>query len=161
MPTTFKSPYATTFNNAVRRGVPCSVAVENIAKRNKKTVNNVFQSLYKAGCCYRQKMNGQWIYWPVNGVKGNATNHKCCQVNMWQCFVDWCICSGTCTPEQICNCCGSQTDFMKSCKKFWNKQFTTIVTKTRTTRGTKTRTSRTTTSRSYSFNSGRKLRRAA
>lgn len=157
--TTNQSPYATSFNSAIKRGTPCSVAVENIAKRKNTTMKTVFQSLFKAGLCHRQKMNGQWVYWPVNGVPSNATNAKTCQANMWQCFIDWCICSGVCTPEQMCNCCGSQTDFMKSCRKFWNKQFVSGTT-SRTTTGTKRRTTKTSTSRSYKFN-GRKMRRAA
>lgn len=124
MPSTNTSPFATAFKSSIKRGVPCSVAVEKIAGRNNKTVNFVFNSLWKAGLCYRQKMNGQWIYWPCDGGKGNATNWKVCQSNMWQCFIDWCICCGVCTPQQLKNNCGSQIEFMNYCKKFWTKQFT-------------------------------------
>ena len=75
--------------------------------------------------------------------KTNATNVKNCQVDMWQCFVDWCMVSGVCTPDQMTNNCGSQVSFMTWCRKFWNRQFTA---KTTTTRKTK----------SYSFPSGKK-----
>ena len=124
MPSNFKSPFTTTFKSGINRGVPCSVVVQNIANRNNKTVKFVFNSLWKAGVCNRQKINGQWIYWPCDCKKTNATNVKSCQVNMWQCFVDWCMCSGVCTPEQMSNNCGSQVNFMNYCKKFWGKQFT-------------------------------------
>jgi hypothetical protein len=166
MPSTYQSPFATSFNSAIRRGTPCHVVVQNIAKRTNKTPKTIFESLYKAGLCYRQKFNGQYIYWPCNGVKGNATNYKSCQVEMWQCFVDWCICNGVCTPEQLQKCCGGQNVFMNNCKKFWNKQMTTsssTVRKTsrrRTTTGRTSKTTRKGTSRSYSF-SGARLRRAA
>jgi len=127
MPTTNKntSPYATSFKSAIKRGTPCFVAVQNIAKRTKKSPNQVFESLFKAGLCFRQKVAGQWVYWPCDWNKTNATNAKTCQNNMWQWFVDWCLCTGVCTPEQLHNHCGSQQDFMNYCKKFWNKQFNT------------------------------------
>lgn len=134
MPTTKKitSPYATSFKSAINRGTPCFVAVQNIAKRTKKSPNQVFESLFKSGLCFRQKVAGQWIYWPCDWNKTNATNAKVCQNTMWQCFVDWCLCSGVCTPEQLHNNCGgSQLDFMNYCKKFWNKQFTNSTIKTK------------------------------
>lgn len=124
MPSKTTSPFASTFKTAVKRGTPCSLAVNNIASRTNKTPSFVFQSLYKAGLCFRQKVGGQWVYWAVDGKKGNSKNTKVCQNNMWQCFVDWCICSGCCTPNQMHNHCGSQNDFMNFCKKFWGKQFT-------------------------------------
>jgi hypothetical protein len=124
MPSNYKSPFATSFKSAIKRGVPCSTVVENICKRNNKTPKTVFESLFKAGLCYRQKVNGQWIYWPCDGVKTNNTNAKVSQTEMWQNFVDWCITTGCCTPEQMKKNCGSQTVFMQNCKKFWSKQFT-------------------------------------
>ena len=156
MPSNFKSPYASSFNSAVKRGTPCFVAVQNIAKRCNKTPNQVFESLYKGGCCYRQKFNGTWIYWPCNGSKTNSTNWKKAQWNCWQSFIDWCICSGVCTPEQLWNNCGSQNNFMSYCKKFWGKQYngtSTTTTKKRTT-GRKT-----TGTRNYKFS--RTTRKAA
>lgn len=152
MPSNYKSPFATSFKSAIKRGVPCSVAVNNIANRNNKTPKVVFESLFKAGLCFRQKFNGVWVYWACEGVKTNATNWKSCQTNMWQSFIDWCICSGVCTPEQLKNNCGSQVDFMNYCKKFFAKQFNGTVggNKTKTTGRKRTSTSRkvrTTTSR--------------
>jgi hypothetical protein len=168
MPTTKKnkSPYATSFNSAIKRGTPCFVAVENIAKRTKKTPNQIFESLFKAGLCYRQKIAGQWVYWPCNWNKTNATNAKFCQHNMWQCFIDWCLCCGFCTPEQLHNHCGGQNDFMSYCKKFWSKQFTTgTKTGTKKTRKStpKARKARKTVSGNYKFPAvkGRKYRKVA
>ena len=156
MPSTYKSPFATSFKSAIKRGTPCSVAVNNIAKRTKKSPTVVFNSLWKAGLCHRQKFNGQWVYWPSFTCKKSASNAKSCQADMWQCFVDWCVCSGFCTPEQLKNNCGSQQEFMTYCRKFWNKQYNT-GTKTTTKRrtGTKSRTT------SYSWTGTRKYRRAA
>lgn len=126
MPTTKKnkSPFATSFKSAINRGTPCFVAVQNIAKRTKKSPNQVFQSLFKAGLCFRQKIAGEWVYWPCDWHKTNATNAKICQNNMWQWFVDWCLCTGVCTPEKLQKHTGSQQEFMSFCKKFWGKQFT-------------------------------------
>jgi hypothetical protein len=126
MPSKTTSPYATTFKSAIKRGTPCSVAVNNIANRTKKSTTVVYNSLFKAGLCYRQKFNGQWVYFACNSGKSNATVTKTCQLNMWQCFVDWCIASGNCTPEQL-NKFSSQNDFMNFCKKFFSKQFTTMT----------------------------------
>lgn len=126
MSKTYKSPFATSFKSAIKRGTPCSVAVQNIASRNKKSPQTVFESLFKAGLCHRQKFNGQWIYWPVNVTKNaNATNRNECQWNMWQSFVDWFISSGFCTPEKLNNCASSQQEFMAFCRKYFNKQFAT------------------------------------
>lgn len=129
----YKSPFASAFKSAMKRGVPCSDAVCNIAKKNNKTTNAVFTSLWKAGLCWRQKFNGTWIYCPCENGKGKATNWKNCQVNMWQCFVDWCICSGTCTPDQMKKCMSSQSEFMKACRKWWNAQFKSTTTNSKTT----------------------------
>ena len=158
----FKSPYATSFNNCINRGVPCLIAVQGIAKRNNKTTNQVFESLHKAGCCYRQKFNGTWLYWPCEGSKTTSTNWKKAQINCWQNFVDWCICSGTCTPEQLWNNCGSQNNFMSYCKKFWGKQYTTTTGSKTTTKRTDGRNinSKSNTTRNYKF-SGRTTRKAA
>jgi hypothetical protein len=94
MPSNFKSPYASSFTSAIKRGTPCSVVVNSIANRTKKTPSVIFNSLFKAGLVDRQKFNGQWVYWPVNGKKTNATVTKNCQHNMWQWFVDWCVAGG-------------------------------------------------------------------
>ena len=122
MASTFKSPYASAFKSAIKRGMPCNVVVESIAKRNNGTTKAVFNSLFKADLCYRQKFNGQWIYWPCEGVRGPSVVSKKCQTQVWQQFVDWCITSGICTPEKLSNCTGSQVSFMADCRKFWNKQ---------------------------------------
>ncbi|MCZ6837417.1 MAG: hypothetical protein O7G85_16700 [Planctomycetota bacterium] len=123
MSKTFTSPYATAFNSAIKRGTPCGVAVNNIAKRTGKNPQNVFASLFKAGHCQRQKFNGQFIYWPSNwNSKSNASQRNECQTSMWQCFVDWCIASGNCTPEKLNNN-SSQNEFMAFCKKFFGKQY--------------------------------------
>jgi hypothetical protein len=119
-----RSPFVTTFVNAVKRGVPCNVAVQNIANRTGKTTKSVFNTLCKAGVCYRQKVNGGFVYFPMTPVKVNSTSAKNCQINMWQQFCDWCICSGVCTPNQLRTCCGSQTTFMNNCKRFFNAQIT-------------------------------------
>ena len=153
MPTTFKSPYSTSFKSAVKRGTPCSVAVEKIAKRNNKTTTSVWNSLYKAGVCDRQKFNGKWIYWPAEGGKGNSTNWKPCQTDMWQNFVDWCVCSGTCTPQQLSNNTASQKAFMTYCKKFWGKQFNGTSTTTNGRKGTTRKNGSTT---SYRFSTSRR-----
>ena len=124
MPSKNTSPYATTFKSAINRGTPCSVAVNNIATRTKKSPTVVYNSLFKAGLCFRQKFNGQWVYWATTGKKSNATVTKSTQWNLWQCFIDWCIASGNCTPEQLAKHCSSQSQFMSFCKKYWGKQFT-------------------------------------
>ena len=59
-----KSPYATSFSSAIKRGTPAGVAVDAIAKRTQLRPSAVFASLHKVGLCQRQKFNGQWIYWP-------------------------------------------------------------------------------------------------
>jgi hypothetical protein len=150
--TTKTSPFATSFKNAVNRGTPFTVAVENIAKKNNKTTDYVWQSLYKAGICYRQKFNGQWVYFPCNVTKCKSQVTKNSQYIIWQQFCEWCLINGFCTPQQLWKHCGSQQDFMTYCRKFWNKQYTTNTkTKKRTTRRT-----RTTTTGNYKFPNVRK-----
>ena len=124
MPTNHKSPYASSFKSAVKNGTPCGVAVNSIAKNKGKTPKMVFESLFKAGLCFRQKFNGQFVYWTSEKCKkGTATHRNNCHSNMWQCFIDWCISSGFCTPKQLKNHCGSQQEFMAYCRKFFAKQF--------------------------------------
>lgn len=125
MPSKPKSPYATSFKSAVNRGTPCWTAVQNIATRTKKSPKVIFESLFKCGLVNRQKIAGNWVYWPTEWPgKSNATNTKNCQNMMWQCFVDWCLCSGFCTPDKFSKNTGSQQEFMAYCKKFFSKQFT-------------------------------------
>ena len=161
---TYTSPYASAFKSAVRRGTPCNVAVQNIAKRKGTSPKTVFNSLYKAGICNRQKFNGQWIYWPCDSEFCNttATTAKNCQTNFWQDFVDLCIASGHCTPEKLNKACGTQKDFMTYCRKFFAKQFNGKTTgrKTSNNKGRKRTTSsrsttRTTSSGNYKFPTGR------
>lgn len=123
MPTTRKSPFATSFNSAIKRGVPCWQAVQQISKRTGKNPTTIFQSLFNAGCCYRQKVNGQWCYWPVNGKKCNSTFTKQCQFNTWQNFMDWCIASGFCTSKQFKNNCSNPTKFFNFLCNCWTKSF--------------------------------------
>jgi len=146
----YTSPFASQFKSAIRRGTPASVAVENIASRQGTTMNQVFQSLFKVGLVFRQKMNGQWIYWPVEGVKAKSTITRTAQWKLWQSFVDWAVASGYATPEQICSGKGSQQEFIQSLRKFFNKQFSS------TTSGSSSR--RTSTSTSTSTSTGRTLR---
>ena len=149
MPTsTFKSPYATSFKSAIKRGTSYTAAVESIAKRVGKNPSVVWNSLFKAGLCYRQKFNGQWIYFPCEIKKCPATVTKNTQTVCWQWFCDWCLTTGQCTPEQLKKHCGSQKDFMTWCRKFFGKQFTW---KTTTTKGRSYRfpTSKSRTTRRY------------
>ena len=124
MPSQPKSPYTTSFRSAIKRGTPAGVAVAAIAKRSGKNPNQVFSSLYKAELCDRQKLNGQWVYWPAEPIKRSATQAKQCQVQMWQSFVDWCLASGNCKPEQLERNTGSQSEFMSYCRKYFNRQIT-------------------------------------
>ena len=57
MPSNYTSPFATSFKSAINRGTSWNVAVQNIANRNNKTVTFVWNSLFKAGLCNRQKFN--------------------------------------------------------------------------------------------------------
>ena len=124
MPSTIKSPYATSFQTAVKRGTPAGITVAAIAKRQNTTQNVIFNSLYKAGLCLRQKFNGQWVYWPSEDVdiKTSATNAKQAQLQMWQSFIDWCIASGHAKPQLLCDNSGSQQEFMSYCRKYFNRQ---------------------------------------
>lgn len=123
MPSTFKSPYASSFASAIKKGTPCHQAVWNIAKRTNTAANTIYQSLWKAGYCQRQKLNGQWVYWSSFGGATNATKWKTSQYHMWQWFVDWAVASGWCTPQQLNSHKGTQQQFMNFCKKFFNSQF--------------------------------------
>lgn len=124
MSTTFTSPFATPFKSALKRGTSYNEAVNNIASRNHKSPQQVWESLFKAGLCFRQKFNGQWIYFPWNAAKTSSTTWKKSQFNAWQWFSEWCLTSGTCTPEQFKNHCGAQKSFMTWCRKYFGKQFT-------------------------------------
>ncbi len=149
-----KSPYATSFNSAIKRGTPAGTAVHAIAKRTSRPINSIFSSLHKAGLCHRQKLNGQSIYWAVEGKKGTATSAKVIQIELWQSFIDWCIASGNCKPQQLQNNVGSQQDFMAYCRKFFNCQLngSTTTSKKKRTAPTKARktTARKTTARKTS-----------
>ncbi|MBT8485901.1 MAG: hypothetical protein KJO43_10000 [Phycisphaerae bacterium] len=134
MPTKYTSPFATSFKSACKRGTSYNVAVQNIAKRCKKSPTVVWESLFKAGLCYRQKFNGQWIYFPCEVKKATATTCKNSQWECWQWFCEWSLLNGFCTPEQMKKNCGTQTTFMTWCRKFFSKQFTTGTTKKRTTK---------------------------
>lgn len=131
MPTHTKSPYATTFKSAIKRGTPAGKAVEAIAKRRNTNPSVIWNSLHKAGLCERQKFNGQWIYWPCEDIKVNQTNAKAAQLDVWQNLIDWCIVSGNVKPQQLANNTGSQQEFMSYCKKFFNRQLSATGTKTR------------------------------
>ena len=116
MPSKYTSPYASPFKSAINRGTSYTFAVNSIAKRWNKTPEFIWQSLYKAGLCYRQKFNGQWIYWPCNMKKGTAKTWKYSQFYMWQWFTEWCFTNGWATPQQFKNHTGSQQDFMTYCR---------------------------------------------
>ncbi len=123
MPSTISSPYASAFKSALKRGTSYNVAVNSIAARHKKSPKIVWNSLHRAGLCYKQKFNGQFIFIPCEAKKTNATNSKLNQLNTWQWFTEWCISSGFCTPDQVWNHCGTQKDFMIWYKKFFGRQF--------------------------------------
>ena len=123
MSSKFTSPYATSFKNGVKRGTPWFTVVENIAKRYKKTPNFVWESLYKAGFCYRIKFNGQWMYWPKDAPKTNNSYWKQDQFYMWQWFVNYAVSAGYCTPEQLKKYATNQKHFMTYCRKFFGKQY--------------------------------------
>ena len=188
MPKQYTSPFATSFKSAMKRGTSFNTAVQNSAKRNNKTPEFVWESLFKANLCFRQKINGQWVYWPCEFGKSNAKTWKNSQWQMWQWFTEWCILNGCATPTQFKNHRGSQQAFMTWARRFWSKQFnsnntpkkqttkrkrtTTAKAKTKTTRRTrktttKPRTRKTTSTRSYKFptaksrTSNRRWRRAA
>src|SRR2546423_12350121 len=103
MASKFVSPFTTSFKTGITKVLTCGMVVNNISKKTGKSVNTIFTSLHKAGVCSGQKINGQWIYWPTIKTRTSATNAKVCKTKMWQCFVDWCVSSGTCTPNQLNN----------------------------------------------------------
>ncbi|MCP3902107.1 MAG: hypothetical protein GY715_00605 [Planctomycetes bacterium] len=157
MPSNFKSPYATSFKNACKRGTSYTVAVHNIAKRCNKNPNVVWNSLWKAGLCHRQKFNGTWIYFPCDwNKKSTVTNCKNTQTVMWQWFCEWCIMNGCCTPMKMHDNCGSQKDFMTFCRKHFGKQYNVNTVKT-----TKRRTTGRTTSYKFPTRTRTRARRAA
>ncbi len=123
MPSYPKSPYASSFNSAVKNGTPGGLAIYNIAKRLGKTPSVIGNSLFRANLVYRQKFNGQWVFWPVNGKRSSAAKFKPVHTQMWQCFIDWALCNGLCKPEQLKKKIGSQKEFMTFCRKFFAKQF--------------------------------------
>lgn len=124
MATTYTSPYATTFKAALKRGTSYNNAVWSIAQRWNVSPDQVWNSLYKAGLCFRQKFNGQWVYCPWDCKKKcSTTTQKFCQNNTWQWFCEWCLACGYCTPNAMYNHCGSQKEFMTFCKKFFGKQY--------------------------------------
>ncbi len=123
MPSNPKSPYASSFNSAVKNGTPGGLAIYNIAKRLGKTPSVIGNSLFRANLVYRQKFNGQWVFWPVNGKRSSAAKFKPVHTQMWQCFIDWALCNGLCKPEQLKKKIGSQKEFMTFCRKFFAKQF--------------------------------------
>ena len=145
----YKSPFATSFKNAVKRGTSYNQAVWNIATRAQKTPQFVWESLFKAGYCNRQKFNGQWIYWPSFDAKFTASTRPAGHSNIWQRSCEWCITSGWCTPEQFQKNAGSQAEFMAWCKKFFGKQFsaTTPKAKSSTKTGRKSSSRKATTRR--------------
>ncbi len=126
MATTYTSPYATSFKNSCKRGTPFYQAVNNIAKKNNKSTQVIWNSLFKANLVWRQKFNGQWTYFPSFSCKTKATAAKTSQYECWQYFCEWMLSSGQCTPEQLKKNCGSQKEFMSWCRKFWGKQYTTV-----------------------------------
>jgi len=139
------SPFTRAFTTATRRGTPAGVAAQNIAKRNRKTINQVFTSLFQAGQVNRQKIGGQWIYFPVEGTKPNASFARNSQAEMWQAFVDWTIASGNTTPERITANNRTRQQFVNFMKKYFGRQFasangtTTTSRSASTTRGRSTR----------------------
>ena len=170
MPSKYTSPFAPSFKSAVKRGMSYNVAVYNIAKRWKKTPEYVWESLWKADCCYRQKFNGQWIYWPHEHGKYTSKTWKTSQWYMWQWYTEWCMAHGYCTPEQMYNHHGSQKDFMTWCRKFFGKQYNWSMPKRMATkpkaRTRKPKRTRRTTTKAYKFpttksRTTRKYRRAA
>ncbi len=154
MPSYPKSPYASSFNSAVKNGTPGGFAIFNIAKRLGKTPSVIGNSLFRANLVYRQKFNGQWVFWPVNGKRSSAAKFKPVHTQMWQCFIDWAICNGFCKPEQLTKHIGSQKEFMTFCRKFFSKQFDSATPTKRKT--VKRKTAKSTTSRKRTTTHARK-----
>ena len=156
------SPFASLFTAACKRGTPCWTAICTIAKNRKTTPSSVCNSLNKAGLINRQKFNGQWICWPSFSSKTNSRSAKTCQTTMWQNFIDWCICSGNCTPRQINLCCGSQSSFIKNCSKYFSRQLGSSSTGSSSKSFGKSNWTPSFNSFSYSFKTGsRKYRKVA
>ena len=129
------SPFSSAFQSAVRRGTPCSVAVANIAKRQNKTANQVYQSLYKACVVNRQKINGQWVYWAVQARKSTGPVARQAQAALWQSYVDWALANGHTTPEKIADHMGSRSEFQGHFKRFFAKQFAVTQISSRSSMG--------------------------
>src|SRR5262249_4255995 len=136
----------------IKKGMPCGMIVNTISKKTGKNTTVVFKSLTKAGLCKGQKVNGQWIYWPTINTRTNKTNATTCKVTMWQNFADWCISSGTCTPNQFNTKSGSSKTFTAFFKSGFGKTVTGATTtasrKTRKTKKTRKTSSRRTTTTS-------------
>ena len=92
----------------------------------------------------------------------NDISAKSLQLEIWQSFIDWCIASGQCKPEQLARKVSSQQEFMNYCRKFFNRQFSATTSSSRSRKRSSARTSRPT---SYKFprtgSTSRRLRRAA
>jgi hypothetical protein len=136
----FTSPFTTSFKSGIKSGTPCGTVITNIAKRTNKPVASIIKSLTKAGVCFSQKFNGTLVCWPAFPARTNATKSNICQTNLWQCFVDWCIMTGVCKPNQLNNKTGSQKSFMSACKSYFGKQFSSFST-TKSKRKSKSRKS--------------------
>jgi len=154
MPSNNTSPHATSFKSAIKRGIPAGIAVDAIARRSSKRPSAVFSSLHKAGLCHRQKFNGQSVYWACEASKSTATVAKGLQLDFWQSYIDWCVASGHCTPDQLASKISSQQQFMSYCRKFFNSQFSASSSSSRNS--TSSRGSTSTRSRSTA---GRKAKR--
>ncbi len=96
-----KSPYATAFQSAIRRGIPAGEAVTAISRRHNKAAQIIFGSLYKAGLVQRRRIDGQWIYWPVQKLARSASAVRLSRARLWQSVIDVCIADGSCGPEQV------------------------------------------------------------
>ena len=160
MPTQYKSPFASAFKSACKRGTNFNTAVSNIAKRNGKSTETVWNSLFKAGLVWRQKFNGSWLYFPSFECTTKASGWKDAQFDAWQAFAAWALSSGQCTPEQLKKNCGSQAEFMSWCKKFWGRQFSSASSsstkKSSSSRTAKPKAKRATVKKSKSSSTSRK-----
>jgi len=113
--------FATTFKSAVNRGTPATVAVQNIAKKSRKTEAQVWNALFNDGYVNRKKINGSFVYWPNFQPKTKPSN-KNFKTFGFQQFVNWAIVSGYCTPEQVANL-KTQKDFFNFFGPFFASQF--------------------------------------
>jgi hypothetical protein len=124
--TTFgKSPFTTAFIKGTKKGIPCWTIVNTIATKTRKNPTVIWNSLFKAGLVWRQKINNQWIFWAKTGKKTTGKNINTCTTGLWQCFADWCIASGTCTPMQLAFKTGATKNFTNNCRTYFTKFFTT------------------------------------